>query len=287
MNTMPRPDNALKEALQNTYLEILPASDSLEKSELIPDGAHVGITCSPKMGLEATLGLTEDLARRNLVLIPHIAARQVVDRAHLNRILARLKEADVDSIFVPGGDIPRPAGRYESSLDILREIADGDYSFSEIGVAAYPEGHPFLDDNILLQVLKEKEDLSTYFVTQMCFQAETLIDWMKSIRNEKIENPAWLGLPGSISRRKLLSIAGRIGVGDSLRFARRQSELVGALFRAKTYQPDDLLLEIIEGCQDLDLGIAGFHLFSFNQISSTLEWKNSMLKRSGSAHPHE
>ena len=289
MNEPTRSENALAQALENTYLEILPASDSLKKSDVIPDGAHVGITCSPKMGIEATLELTEALSARKLVLIPHIAARQVIDRNQLNQILERLKAAGVDSIFVPGGDLPQPAGIYASSLDMLREIADSDYSFSEIGVTAYPEGHPIIDEATLLEALKEKEALSTYFVTQMCFEAKVLIDWMKSIRQEEIANPAWIGLPGALSRRKLFSIAGRIGVGDSLRFARRQADLVSALLKAKTYEPGDLLLEIMEGSQDLDLdlGIAGFHLFSFNQISSSLEWKKEMLKRAGPAHSHE
>lgn len=282
MNESMRLEDALDQALQNTYLEILPASDSLEKSEQIPDGSHVGITCSPTRGLEATLELTEALSGRELVLVPHIAARQVLDRKHLEQIVARLKTAGVDSIFVPGGDLPRPVGCYESSLDLLREMADADLSFSQIGVAAYPEGHPFIDDRTLFQALKEKESLSTYFVTQMCFQAETLIEWLKFIRGKDIVNPAWIGLPGSISRRKLLSVAGRIGVGDSLRFARRQAELVGALLRGRTYDPEGLMLEIIEGSLDLELGMAGFHLFSFNQVSSTLKWREDMLKKSGS-----
>lgn len=280
-------NNALYEALENTYLEILPASDSLEKAVLIPDGAHVGITCSPKMGIEATLALTESLSNRNLELIPHLAARQILDRRHLNEILTRLEGIGVGSIFVPGGDISPPAGQYESSISLLREIADSQYHFSEIGVAAYPEGHPFIDQETLLEVLAEKQTLSTYFVTQMCFQAEALLDWMKMIRAREITNPAWIGLPGALSRLRLLSIAGRIGVGDSLRFARRQTELVGALLRSKIYEPDDLLLGIVEGSQNLDLGIAGFHLFSFNQIESTLKWKNGMLEKSGSARLHE
>ena len=279
--------NQLHEALEKTYLEILPSSDSVEKSKMIPDGAHVGITCSPKMGIDATLTLAENLSKRDLELIPHIAARQISDRKHLNEILSRLDGLGVESIFVPGGDISPPVGEYESSIALLREIADSGYTFSEVGVAAYPEGHPFIDHETLLETLAEKQTLSTYLVTQMCFQAETLIDWLKMIRSREITNPAWIGLPGAVSRLRLLSIAGRIGVGDSLRFAKRQTELVGALLRAKTYQPDDLLIEIVERSQNVDLGIAGFHLFSFNQIESTLKWKNDMMKNSGLVAQHE
>ena len=271
--------NALREALERTYLEILPSSDALEKTKLIPDGFSVGITCSPTMGIEATLALTEALSERDLELIPHIAARQVSDRGQLMEILRRLQSAGVESVFVPGGDIATPAGRYDSSLALLREIADAGYAFPEVGVAAYPEGHPFIEDEILMEMLAEKQTLSTYFVTQICFQSGAVLDWLKRVRSGGIQNPAWIGLPGALSRRRLLSIAGRIGVGDSLRFARRQMDLMGTLLRSKAYQPDDLLTEIVAGSRNPDLGIAGFHLFSFNQIDSTLKWRSEMLDK--------
>ena len=46
---------SLREALMTTYLEVFPAPRIAEQLSELPDGAYVGITCSPTNGLEATL----------------------------------------------------------------------------------------------------------------------------------------------------------------------------------------------------------------------------------------
>ena len=51
--------------------------------------AHLGtdvkvtVTASPRKGLEATLGLSERLARAGYPVVPHLSARLVRDRSHL------------------------------------------------------------------------------------------------------------------------------------------------------------------------------------------------------------
>jgi len=53
----------------------------------LPDSAYIGITCSPKRGLDATLDLGDRLQGHDFHLVPHIAARQVRDAAHLQDIV--------------------------------------------------------------------------------------------------------------------------------------------------------------------------------------------------------
>jgi methylenetetrahydrofolate reductase (NADPH) len=249
----------------------------------------VAITCSPAHGIEPTLELTAQLRalpeERRLKLIPHIAARMVRDRGHLREILARLGELQVESIFVPGGDAAEPAGDYDCALDLLRDMAEIGHRIEDVGVAAHPEGHPHADDAELLRLLLAKQPLSTYLVTQMCFDPTVLITWLRRMRGAGVTLPAWIGLPGVAVIPKLIALSLRIGVGQSLRVLKKQKGLVGRLIGARPYQPDDLLRGIHDYLDDECLKIPGFHLFSFNNVEATERWRQATLRRyAGAAH---
>jgi len=283
MNPSLHKDRLLAAMVNQAYLEIIPTSTILERVVHLPQHAYVAITCSPAHGVEPTLALTEKLRalpqERRLKLVPHIAARMVRDRGHLREILARLDELRVESLFVPGGDAPRPAGDYDCSLDLLRDIAEIGHRFEDVGIAAHPEGHPLVDDAQLLRLLQEKQPLATYLVTQMCFDPEVLVGWLRRIRGAGVTLPAWIGLPGVADIPKLISLSLRIGVGQSVRVLRKQKGLVGRMLTSRPYQPDDLLAGIQQHLDEPGLGIPGFHLFSFNDVERTERWRQDTLRR--------
>jgi methylenetetrahydrofolate reductase (NADPH) len=271
--------NALLRSVGDAYLEVFPARNIEEKLARLEPGSYVAITCSPRKGIEATLELAERLARRHLRLVPHISARLVRDEAHLRDILARLDALRVDSIFVPGGDVPHAKGRFSSSLEMLRAIAEIGHEFEDVGVAAHPEGHPFLGDRELLDTLLEKQPFATYLVTQMCFDVEATVRWLRDVRVRGVTLPAWIGLPGVAARAELLAISLRIGVGESTRFIKKQRGLLSRLLRNREYRPDALLRDLAPYLADPDYDIPGFHLFSFNQVDRTEGWRRQVLER--------
>ena len=281
--------NKIVQLLDQAYMEVIPTRSILDRLVHIPQHAYVSITCSPVNGLEPTLELVEKLRalpeERRLKLVPHIAARLIRDKGHLREIMARLDESDVESIFVPGGDAPKPAGEYDNSLDLLRDMADIGHNFEDIGIAAHPEGHPLINDRELLRLLQQKQAFSTYLVTQMCFDPNALVDWLKTIRQAGVSLPAWIGLPGVADMTKLISLSLRIGVGQSVNVLRKQKGLFRKVLSVKPYQPDDLLAGLEPYLDDLDMNIPGFHLFSFNDIERTEKWRIKTLKRvSGENH---
>lgn len=265
------------------YLEITPTPTILERLIHLPQHSYVSITCSPAHGIEPTLQLAEQLRglpeERRLKLIPHIAARMVRDRSHLRGILARLDALQVESIFVPGGDAPQPLGDYDCSLALLRDIAEIGHRIVDIGIAAHPEGHPLVEDAQLLTLLREKQPYATYLVTQMCFDPEALVAWLKRTRDSGVTLPAWIGLPGVADIPKLLSLSLRIGVGQSIRVLRKQSGLVRRMIRPTPYQPDDLLAGLQAHMGEPGLNIPGFHLFSFNDVERTEGWRRETLRK--------
>lgn len=274
---------ALAQMLEEAYLEVIPTPTLVERLQYVPVGAYVAITCSPATGVEPTLDLVEQLRampdRNGLKLIPHVASRVVRNKHHLSEILGRLEAARVDSVFVPGGDAPEPFGDYSNSLDLLRDMHDIGHGIEHVGVAAHPEGHPLVDSAELTRLLKEKQRYANYMVTQMCFDATVLIDWLRRMRSEGITLPAWLGLPGVAEISKLISLSLRIGVGQSVSVLKKQKGLVRKLLSAKPYQPDELLDALRPSLADPELNIPGFHLFSFNNVEKTECWRVKTLER--------
>jgi methylenetetrahydrofolate reductase (NADPH) len=269
--------------LDKAYMEVIPTGTILDRLIHVPRHSYVAITCSPVKGLEPTLELVESLRalpeERRLKLIPHIAARMVRDKGHLREILARLEAARVESIFVPGGDAAKPAGAYDCSLDLLRDIADIGHSIEDVGIASHPEGHPLVSDEELLRLLKAKQPLATYLVTQMCFDPQALVSWLRRIRGEGIYLPAWIGLPGVADISKLIALSLRIGVGQSVKVLKKQKGLIRKLVSHRPYQPDDLLAGLEPSLTDPEMNIPGFHLFSFNNIESTESWRLQASRR--------
>lgn len=218
--------NILANLLSQAYMEVFPTRTILDRLVHIPRHSYVAVTCSPVHGLEPTLELVEKLRslpeERQLKLIPHIAARMVRDKGHLKEILARLEAIEVESIFVPGGDVLTPAGEYDNALAVLRDMAEIGHNIEDVGIAAHPEGHPLFGDRELLRLLNEKQQFATYLVTQMCFDPKALVDWLRNIRNAGITLPAWIGLPGVANIAKLISLSLRLGVGQSVNILKKQ-----------------------------------------------------------------
>jgi methylenetetrahydrofolate reductase (NADPH) len=269
--------------LDQAYLEIIPTPSILDRLVHIPRHCFVGISCSPKHGIEPTLALVESLRElpeeQQLKLIPHISARVIRDKGHLRQVLARLDAARVESVFVPAGDRSEPIGRYADSLELLRDIAEIGHNIEDIGVTGHPEGHPFIDDRQLMWFLKEKQQFSTYLVTQMCFDPQAIVNWLKQVRVAGITLPAWIGLPGVTDISKLVSLSLRIGVGQSLDMLKKQKGLLKNLMTFKPYRPDDLLTGLAPYISDPGLNIPGFHLFSFNDVERTENWRKETFEK--------
>jgi methylenetetrahydrofolate reductase (NADPH) len=251
--------------LDQAYMEVIPTKSIMDRLIHIPRHSYVSITCSPVNGLEPTL--------------------QVRDKGHLKEVLARLEAARVASVFVPGGDAEKPAGDYDCSLDLLRDMAEIGHSIEDVGIASHPEGHSHVSDQGLVDLLLQKQEFASYLVTQMCFDPKVLTSWLKNIRNQGVNLPAWIGLPGVADMSKLISLSLRIGVGQSVKILMKQKGLLKKMISAKPYQPDDLLAGLMPSLADEQMNIPGFHLFSFNDIERTERWRvNTQKKFNGLDH---
>jgi methylenetetrahydrofolate reductase (NADPH) len=269
----------LASALSHPRFELVPIKGVEEHSTFLPQGSTVPITSSPSSGNENTLQVAEVLFSRGFRVVPHIAARLVIDRAHLRRIVDRFTDLGVREIFVIGGDAKTQAGKYAGALDLLREMADLGHSVKEIGVAAHPEGHPFIEPGALLESLREKQTYATYFVTQIAFDPIVIGKWLGEARQEGIELPAYIGFAGVVDTVKLLRISMRIGVGDSIRFLRKRTALVAGLLRHSGNEPTAFVEGLTSYFGDPSYHLRGLHINTFNQVQSTEVWRAGLLTK--------
>lgn len=278
MNKSGNECESLRELLEAAHIEVMPLGSFDEQLQHLPTGATVTVTCSPKIGIDATIKAAGLLSELGFEAVPHLAARQISDKRQLKQILDELSESGVKSIFVPGGDVSTPAGDFDSALQLLQVMSEIEHGITQIGVAAYPEGHPFIDDVTLIDALRAKQEFATNCVTQMCFDGEAITNWIDSIRKQDINLSVRVGMPGAVARKKLFAFSLRIGVGDSARFAMKQPQVIRKLMAAKTYQPDDLLLHFASYVDSTRNSIAGLHLYTFNQVRSTIDWRDSFIQ---------
>jgi methylenetetrahydrofolate reductase (NADPH) len=261
----------------------MPFESFEEEIEYLPEGATIAITTSPQLGIETTVERTEEAAELGYDVVPHIAARYVTDREELDEIATRLTDAGVTDIFVPGGDREEPAGEFESAHDLLVALDELGHSFAEVGITGYPEGHDFLDDEVLAEAMDEKAPYATYIVTQLCYDPDAVVSWVEDIRARGVELPVEVGIPGVMKYQRLMQISQKVGVGDSIKFLRKTTGILGFVKQLVgsrgTYKPDDLIDGLGPYADDETYNIRGIHIYTFNQTPDTESWRRGRLGR--------
>jgi methylenetetrahydrofolate reductase (NADPH) len=265
-----------------SVFEVLPLGRSEEEARALPEPAWLTVTCSPKLGPDRTVEVAKKLRAIGHTVTPHIAARMIRDRDHLDQLLSDIAEVEIDDLFVIGGDSPEPLGAYSSAVELLEDIAEHPRRPGRIGIAAYPEGHPLIDEQTLAAALERKSRIASYVTTQMCFDADTLTNWLRKARAGGLTLPILLGMPGVVDRRRLLEISMRIGVGPSLSFVRKQHG-IRKLFSRPAAEADRLYDAVAPVVQDESLNVDGFHFYTFNQLVDTWRWERDKRDTAGLA----
>ena len=245
--------------------------------EWVPRELTVTVTASPTRGLEPTLDLATSLAGHGYTAVPHVTARLVRDDAHLADIVARLTAAGISDIFVPGGDADPPAGRFHSALELLERLAEMGRPFARVGITGYPESHPKIDDDITIQSMWDKRRHAAYLVSNMCLDPATLRRWITRVRARGVTLPLLVGLAGPVDRARLLRMAAVAGVSESARFLAGHTEWFLRLGVPGGYSPQRLLDRVSGTLTDPAAAVEGLHIFTFNQLRQTEEWRRQML----------
>ncbi len=263
--------------LESVRYEVIPTS-SIEEKVLasVPRLVTMTVTASPIKGLEPTLDLAERLAGHGYTVVPHITARLLRGEGHLAEVVARLQEARISEVFMPAGDADPPAGAWTAALPALEAMTRLGRPIREIGITGYPESHPTIDDDVTVQAMWDKRSHGTLIVSNLCFDPHQISTWVKRVRRRGVDLPIKIGIAGPVEKAKLLTMASKVGVGESTRFLTRHA---GWFARLATpgYSPERLLAKVATSVGDPYYGVAGLHMFTFNQVAETEAWRQRLL----------
>ena len=282
---------SLADRLRNARFEVLPL-EGIEEQVLAHLGtdAKVTVTASPRRGLDATVELTERLIAAGYATVPHVSARLVRDRGHLTELIDRLHAGGVRELFVLAGDAAEPAGEFPGAVELLEAMGPRRADFDAIGITGYPESHHLISDEETIRAMFAKAPMATHIVSQLCLSTSGAgrSGWAVRARGSHLR--FLIGVPGSVDYAKLVRISMKIGLGESARFLSHHRNWMSRLV-TRQFKPDRLVRELTPCATDPASRVAGFHLYTFNEVARTERWRLRLLERLGQerrhvGHPH-
>jgi len=270
---------SLRRAFETLGYEVIPFKKTEEQVlQHIPRDVRLTVTASPAKGQDATIDLTVALAGHGYEVAPHLSAQQVKDRGHLADIVARCREAGINDVFVVGGDPTEVPTEFKDAHALLVALHELDHGFTDIGIGGHPEGHPSVSEDVLFQALKDKAALATHIKTQIVFDPAVILRWARELKRRGIELPVHVGVPGAVHRQKLLRVSGGLGIGESAKFLKKQQTLLWRFFVPGGYDPTKIIKGLAPHLGKPDNTLAGFHVFTFNDLEPTEEWRTRTLR---------
>ncbi len=247
------------------------AAEIAALTEILPPGTSVYFSAVPTVGRREVVTAAAFVRKAGLEPVVHVAARRIAAAADLQELLAGLRgEADVRRLLLIGGDIDAP-GTFPDALSLIQRGDLRQAGIEEIGIGAYPEGHPRIPAGRLEAALDEKiaaataQGLRVHIVSQFSFSPDRILGWLRQLRACGISKPVKIGMAGPTSVPALLRYARRCGVAASLRGLASgvASGLVG-------HVGPDRIIEALSTADDL--GDVALHYFSFGGTLETARY---------------
>src|ERR1044072_9121615 len=155
---------------------------------------------------------------------------------------------------------------------MLEELKAIGTPFTHVGITGYPESHPTISDDLTIQSMWDKRKYATHVVSNLPFDPDLLTNWVTRMRGRGITLPLLLGIPGPVDRTKLLSMATKIGVGESTRFLVKHKGTFARLAAPGGFTGERFLEKVAPALSPPDMLVEGLHGFTFNQGTATVAW---------------
>jgi len=245
---------------------------------LLPPGTDVFAAWIPGSPYHHIVSIAKRLRQAGMNPVPHIAARQLTDRAMAAEYLSKLRDdAGVTRVLIVGGDTGEPAGIYDSSTALIETGLLQAHGIRSVGITGYPEGHPKIAAASLMAALDRKisyaeaHGLELFMATQFCFDGQAIVDWLRRLRARGVALPVRVGVAGPATLRTLLNYGRRCGVGNSIRALRSQAMSLTRLVGQQG--PDAVVCGIPPWASELN--VAGLHLFPFGGFAQSAKWMDN------------
>jgi methylenetetrahydrofolate reductase (NADPH) len=258
-----------------------PSDADMVALSVLPRGTQIYVSAVPGRPADESVSAALRLRATGFEPVPHVAVRNFASAAALDDFLARLTgEADVRRVLVIAGDRAE-CGPFKRAHDAIDSGVFRRRGIRFIGVAGYPDGHPKIGPDALQRALAEKiaaaeaTGLAVEIVTQFCFDARTMLDYVARLRAFGFEQPVRIGLAGPTSLSSLLRYASRCGVRASAQALAQRAGLVRQLFALTV--PDDLIRALAEAAPvQKSAHHVSAHFFSFGGLGATARWARAV-----------
>jgi len=253
-----------------------PSAADIAALAVLKRGTRVYLSAVPSRPADESVAAAIQMRAAGLEPVPHVAVRNFAGARALDDFLAKLNgEAGVDSVLVIAGDRGE-CGPFRRALDAIDSGVLRRRGIRTIGIAGYPEGHPRIGEEELSRALREKiaaaeaTGLAVEIVTQFCFDARAILDFIARQRAFGCDHRLRIGLVGPTSLTSLMRFASRCGVRASAQGLARRAGLMRQMFAMAT--PDDLVRALA------DAAAAGVvpHFFSFGGVPATGRWARAV-----------
>jgi len=281
---------SIAETLRDYSIEVNPSDSTVVDAAVkrLDPRTEVFLTWIPGANPMDIVRPAARLRRAGLIPVPHVGARHLESAVQLQQFASRLaNEAGVDRVLIIGGDRAKPTGPYDCSLGVMQTDVFRKAGILRMAVAGFPEGNPNISDIALDEALEAKVNFSRAtglqlsIVTQFCFKAKPIIEWLKRIRARGIDVPVRVGLAGPAGLITLTRYAVRCGTGNSLHVLTEHPSFARLLIEKS---PEPIIGGIAttagsESTAPLPLGITGLHFFVFGGFNKTVDWINAQRAR--------
>jgi methylenetetrahydrofolate reductase (NADPH) len=253
-----------------------PSEADIAALTVLARGTRVYVSAVPNRPADESVTAAIRIRAAGLEPVPHVAVRNFASADALDDFLGRLNgEAGVQCVLVIAGDRAE-CGPFKRAIDAIDSGLLRRRGIRTIGIAGYPEGHPRIGADELDRALAEKIDaaeatgLGAEIITQFCFDAGPILDYIARLRAFGFEHPVRIGLAGPTSLAALLRFAARCGVRASTQALVQRSGLLRQMFAMTV--PDDL----VRGLADAAPANCSAHFFSFGGLPAAARWARAV-----------
>jgi methylenetetrahydrofolate reductase (NADPH) len=256
-----------------------PTADEIAQlRDVLPPHNEVYLTAVPKFTEDELIRAGKRVRDAGLEPVVHIAARMLPDANTLADLLARLRgEANVRRLLLIGGDAEQ-AGPFPDALSVIQKGRLREAGIEEIGIGAYPEGHPSIPADRIEAALDAKiaaakaQGLKVNITSQFSFDADRILAWLKKLRACGIDLPVKVGMVGPTSVTGLMRFARRCGVSTSILHI-----LSGNVTSLLGHVGPERILETLSSAEGL--GDAAPHYFAFGGSVETARYACNAAQR--------
>jgi methylenetetrahydrofolate reductase (NADPH) len=274
----------VKNFLKDYSIEVTPnAAAKIESfAEVLPANTRIYIAHIEGTPFEEMLKTAKKITDEGFIPMPHFPARIIENKNILDSWLSQYSgEANVQEALLIAGGSKKPAGVFDSSIQIIETELFDKYSFKRLHVAGHPEGNKDIDkDSTHTNVNKalswkneyaKRTDAQIAIATQFCFDSGAIIQWANSLIDMNIDLPVHIGIAGPAKLQTLIRYSIECGVGASMKVLQKRAKDITKLLLP--YEPTSVISELAEyKSRNPDFNIEQVHFFPLGGTKTTANW---------------